>query len=216
MTDEHGIFISFEGTEGSGKTTQIRRLAQRLDAKNYQMLVTREPGGTQIGEAIREIIKDPIKSQNMYPEAELLLFAASRAQLVREVIVPALKEKCFVLCDRFLDSTTIYQGVARDIGTERVAMINDFAVNGVLPDLTIVLDVPAEIGFDRIKSRNEGPPDRMEMEPLEFYKNVRKGFLNLAQSLPDRFFVVDGIQNADTIEEIIWNEINKRFDRYPD
>ena len=216
MTDEHGIFISFEGTEGSGKTTQIRRLAQRLDAKNYQMLVTREPGGTQIGEAIREIIKDPIKSQNMYPETELLLFAASRAQLVREVIVPALKEKYFVLCDRFLDSTTIYQGVARDIGTERVAMINDFAVNGVLPDLTIVLDVPAEIGFDRIKSRNESAPDRMEMEPLEFYKNVRKGFLNLAQSLPDRFFVVDGIQNADTIEEIIWNEINKRFDRYPD
>ena len=147
----------------------------------------------------------------MTPEAELLLFAASRAQLVRELIIPSVNEGKMVLCDRYLDSTTVYQGVARQIAEDPVNNINSFAVGNIIPDLTIVLDVPAELGMKRIKNRFSDLPDRMEQETIEFYAKVREGYLVLANSIPDRFIVVDGTLNQDEIEEKIWEEVSLRY-----
>ena len=145
---ESGILISFEGSEGCGKSTQISRLADRLEEIDHRdVVVTREPGGTIIGEDIRHLLMHADSSQSIFPETELLLFAASRAQLVRELILPAVREGKIVLCDRFLDSTTVYQGVARQIADDPITQINGFAVGEMIPDLTIVLDVPAEVGL---------------------------------------------------------------------
>ncbi len=207
-----GILISFEGSEGCGKSTQIRRIADRLEAIDHcEVVVTREPGGTEIGEEIRHLIMHSSASSGMCPETELLLFAASRAQLVRELIYPSVKEGKMVLCDRFLDSTTVYQGVARQIAEDPVTQINDFAVGDIVPDLTVILDVPAEIGLERIKHRVSDLPDRMEEENVSFYAKVREGYLILARSLPDRFLVVDGTKMPNEIEEEIWQEIHARF-----
>ena len=154
MSHEPGILISFEGSEGCGKSTQIRRLADRLEEVDHRdVVVTREPGGTVIGEDIRHLLMHADSSKNIFPETELLLFAASRAQLVREIIYPAVQDGKIVLCDRFLDSTTVYQGVARQIADDPVTQINAFAVGDVVPDLTVILDVPAEVGLERIKHR---------------------------------------------------------------
>jgi dTMP kinase len=212
MSHEKGILISFEGSEGCGKSTQIRRIADRLEEMDHRdVVVTREPGGTVIGEDIRHLLMHADSSQSILPETELLLFAASRAQLVREIIFPAIEDGKIVLCDRFLDSTTVYQGVARQIADDPVTMINAFAVGEIVPDLTVVLDIPPEVGFERIKHRVSDMPDRMEQENIEFYGKVRKGYLHLARSLPDRFFVVDGNGDPDDIELEIWNEIHARF-----
>ena len=212
MSHENGILISFEGSEGCGKSTQIRLLADRLeDIDHRDVVVTREPGGTLIGEDIRHLLMHADSSQQILPETELLLFAASRAQLVREMILPAITEGKIVLCDRFLDSTTVYQGVARQIADDPVTQINSFAVGDVVPDLTVILEVPAEVGLERIKHRISDMPDRMEQENVEFYGKVREGYLHLARSLPDRFFVVDGLGEPEEIEVLIWNEIHARF-----
>ena len=141
-----GWFITFEGSEGCGKSTQIRRLSGFLQSMGREVLTIREPGGTPIGESIRQLLQHDASAKNMTADAELLLFAASRAQLVREVIRPALRKGAIVLCDRFLDSTTVYQGVARALDSRNVAAINDFAVSGTLPDLTLLLDLPSEEG----------------------------------------------------------------------
>ena len=207
-----GILISFEGSEGCGKSTQIRRIADRLEAIDHcDVVVTREPGGTEIGEEIRHLLMHSSVNSAMRPETELLLFAASRAQLVRELIYPNVKEGKMVLCDRFLDSTTVYQGVARQIAEDPVTQINDFAVGDIVPDLTVILDVPAEIGLERIKHRVSDMPDRMEEENVSFYAKVREGYLILARSLPDRFLVVNGTKMPNEIEEEIWQEIHARF-----
>lgn len=207
-----GFFISFEGSEGSGKTTQIGLLKDRLEARGRLCLTTREPGGTPIGERIRHLLKFDEAAANMCPETELLLFAASRAQLVRELIAPALSTGKIVLCDRYLDSTTVYQGVARQIAQEPVHQINHFAVGDHVPDLTVIIDVPAEVGLTRARKRQgTGPEDRMEQESIDFYQRVREGYLILARGLPDRFFVVDGAQEPDVIGELIWAEIKRRF-----
>ncbi len=207
---QRALFISFEGSEGSGKTTQIALLQDRFEKAGRNVLVTREPGGTQIGEEIRHLLKHCQTQSKMTPEAELLLFAASRAQLVREKIAPALLEGRVVLCDRYLDSTTVYQGVARKISKDPVSMINHFAVGEFMPDLTIILDIPAELGFKRIESRTSDLPDRMEQESIEFYMAVREGYLLLAKSLPDRFLVVDGTRAKEKIAQEIWNEVARR------
>lgn len=207
-----GFLISFEGSEGSGKTTQISRLVKRLEHHGRQALHTREPGGTPIGEQIRHLLKHDAAGQAMFPETELLLFAASRAQLVREVIAPAIMEGKIVLCDRYLDSTTVYQGVARQISEDPVQMINRFAVGDFVPDLTVIIDIPAEIGMARARQRAEGKPDRMEQENNGFYERVREGYLLLARSLPERFFVIDGTGQPEDIEEAIWQELQDRFD----
>ncbi len=208
---ERGLLISFEGSEGSGKTTQIALLTERFEAMGYDVIVTREPGGTQIGEEIRHLLKHGPEGDGMFPETELLLFAASRAQLVREVIVPAMEEGKIILCDRYLDSTTVYQGVARQLSEDPVTYINEFAVGDLMPDLTVVLDVPAEVGMRRIKHRASDLPDRMEKENIEFYEAVREGYLMLVKSLPDRFAVFDGTADKSVIEAQVWEEVTRRF-----
>jgi dTMP kinase len=207
---DKSFFISFEGSEGSGKTTQIDLLATRLERDGYDVVVTREPGGTELGEEIRHLLKHAQSGQAMFPETELLLFAASRAQLVREVIVPALRAGKILLCDRYLDSTTVYQGVARQLSQDPVAVINRFAIGEIMPSLTVVLDVPAEIGLARIRHRPSGLPDRLEQENIDFYQRVRDGYLLLARSLPDRFLVVDGMKPTEQITEQIWHEFKRR------
>lgn len=206
-----GLLISFEGSEGSGKSTQIERLAGRLRNEGHDVVMTREPGGTEIGEEIRHLLKHAVAGRGMCPETELLLFAAARAQLVREVILPAAQEGKIILCDRFLDSTTVYQGVARQLSDQPVDVINRFAVGSLMPDLTIVLDIPAEVGLARVQERSSGAPDRMEEENVEFYRKVRKGYLLLVKSLPERFTVFDGTLDRNLLEDEIWEVVRERF-----
>ncbi len=208
--DTRGYLITFEGSEGSGKSTQASRMAERFDKAGYDVVVTREPGGTEIGEEIRHLLMHNSAGEKMFPQTELLLFAASRAQLVREVIQPAIDDGKIVLCDRFLDSTTVYQGVGRKIAAEPVHLINTFAIGDLLPDVTVVVDIPAEMGLERIKHRVNDMPNRMEMENIEFYRKVREGYLMLAKALPERFIVTDGTQSIEAVEEEIWAELRKR------
>jgi len=182
-----GKLFTFEGSEGSGKSTQIELLADELEGMGHEVIVTREPGGTEIGEEIRHLLIHNSAGANMTPEAELLLFAAARAQLVRQVILPALETGKIILCDRFLDSTTVYQGAARSIASDPVSYINQFAAAAITPDLTFILDVPAEESIARVKRRINDLPDRMEQENVDFYKKVREGYLLLARSLPNDF-----------------------------
>ena len=202
-----GIFISFEGSEGCGKSTQIRRLADALRQKNREVLILREPGGTPIGEVIRHLLKHDENAVGMTPEAELLLFAASRAQLVREVIRPALERGAVVLCDRFLDSTTVYQGVARALNESDVATINAFAVGGTLPDLTLLLDLDAAEGRRRAAARQEAP-DRMEQENEEFYEAVREGYRKLAMLHPERIVLLDASLDEEGVAALIGAQVN--------
>jgi dTMP kinase len=206
-----GMLVSFEGSEGSGKSTQIMHLAERLQELGLKVVSTREPGGTEIGEQIRNILVHNSKGDEMCAETELLLFAASRAQLVREVIAPNLMRGTVVLCDRYIDSSTVYQGVARNLSLDPVQQINQFAVGNVLPDLTIVLDVPTRVSLNRINLRASDLPDRMERENIAFYKKVRDGYLVLARSLPKRFFVVNGTLPEDKIAKAIWTEVKNRL-----
>ena len=206
-----GFLISFEGTEGCGKSTQIKGLAERLEAEGRTVLQTREPGGTPLGESIRHLLQHDESGEGMSPESELLLFAASRAQLTRERIAPALAAGQIVLCDRFMDSTTVYQGVARKLAPESVAAINAFAVGDVRPDLTILIDIPAAEGLKRVHRRAQGEFDRMEREAVEFFDAVRKGYLDLAATEPQRFLVLDGTQAVATLEEQIWHEVKRRL-----
>lgn len=208
--DTRGYLISFEGSEGSGKSTQISRIATRFEEAGYDVVVTREPGGTGIGEEIRHILMHFNEGDKMMPETELLLFAASRAQLVREIILPSVEQGKIVLCDRFMDSTTVYQGIARKIQSEPVHLINTFAVGNMIPDVTVVIDIDAEVGMRRIKHRVNDLPDRMERENIEFYQKVRNGYLMLAKAMPERFIVVDGEMEREALGESIWKELRKR------
>ncbi|MGK0240315.1 MAG: dTMP kinase [Candidatus Pelagisphaera sp.] len=198
-----GKLFTFEGSEGSGKSTQIELLADELEGMGHEVIVTREPGGTEIGEEIRHLLIHNSAGANMTPETELLLFAAARAQLVRQVILPGLESGKIILCDRFLDSTTVYQGAARSIATDPVSYINQFAAAAITPDLTFILDVPAEESIARVKRRINDLPDRMEQENVDFYKKVREGYLLLARSLPERFYVVDGTRELKVNQEDI-------------
>lgn len=202
-----GLFITFEGGEGCGKSTQIAALKARLEAKGKTVVQTREPGGTALGESVRNLLQYDDAGQGMSPEAELLLFAASRAQHVRELIAPAIAEGQIVLCDRFLDSTTVYQGVARAIDSKKVDTINQFAIGDTNPDLTILIDLPPEIGLARVHARSDGQLDRMEKEAIEFFQAVRQGYLDLAKSEPKRFLVLDGSQSVEELETQIWQKV---------
>ena len=204
-----GKMISFEGSEGSGKSTQIARLASRLQKLGYDVVSVREPGGTEIGEQIRNIIVHNSKGDEMCAETELLLFTAARAQLVREVIAPALARGALVLSDRFLDSSTVYQGIGRNLAADPVQQINRFAVGNVMPDLTLVIDVPMEVSLERIRQRASDIPDRMERENIGFYKKIREGYLLLAKGMPERLAVIDGAKTEDVIEKKIWAEVQK-------
>lgn len=204
-------FITFEGGEGCGKSTQIAALRQRLEAEGYSVVQTREPGGTPLGESVRNLLQHDEAGQGMSPQAELLLFAASRAQHVRERIVPALAEGKVVLCDRFLDSTTVYQGVARAIDAGQVEAINRFAVGTTMPDLTFLIDLPPEIGLQRVHARSGGQLDRMEQEAVEFFQAVRQGYLDLAAQAPERFVVLDGSQSIESMSNEIWRIVDARL-----
>ncbi len=207
----NGILISFEGSEGSGKTSQIARLAQRLQKLKRDVVTVREPGGTEIGEQIRNIIVHNSKGDEMTPETELLLFAAARAQLVREVMAPALVRGAIVLSDRFLDSSTVYQGIGRNLAADPVAMINRFAVGEVMPLVTIIIDVPTKVGLARIRQRASDLPDRMERENIDFYDKIRAGYLLLAKGMPQRFVVVDGSKDEAATEKKIWAALKTRI-----
>ncbi|MDB6118039.1 MAG: tmk 1 [Verrucomicrobiaceae bacterium] len=204
-----GLLISFEGSEGCGKSTQIQRLRARLENAGRTVLMLREPGGTLIGEHIRTLLQHTPEAAALSPEAELLLFAASRAQLVREKIRPSLDAGNVVVLDRFLDSTTVYQGIARGLPLDSVHAINHFAVGGTLPHLTIVLDMSASAAWERIRASGR-ELDRMESEPLEFFEKVRQGYLHLAVEQPDRMVVLDAAQSPEAIETQIWKLVEDR------
>ncbi|MGE5207845.1 MAG: dTMP kinase [Alphaproteobacteria bacterium] len=203
-------FITFEGSEACGKTTQVRRLAARLDRLRVPHLITREPGGTPIGESIRELLQFAPHNSNMAPETELLLFEASRSQLVREVIKPALARGMCVIADRFFDSTTVYQGAARKLDRQMVERFNAFAVGDCIPDMTIVLDVDAATAELRMR-QEQRKPDRMERQPAEFHERVRKGYHDLAAREPERIILIDASHDADAIERHIWKKLSSRF-----
>jgi len=202
-------FITFEGSEGSGKSTQAQRLAARLERSGLPHLVTREPGGTPIGESIRELLQFASHNSDMTPETELLLFEASRSQLVREVIKPALERGLCVIADRFSDSTTVYQGVARKLGRQMVESLNAFATGDCIPEVTFVLDIDAASAKTRMQQPRR--PDRMEQEPEEFYERVRQAYRELAAHEPDRVVIINGARPAKEIEYQIWKILCSRF-----
>lgn len=192
------IFITFEGIEGSGKTTQAKLLKDFLETQGHEVVLTREPGGPPISEKIRGILLDNANPE-MEAMTELLLYEASRYQHVKEVIRPALANGKMVICDRFADASTAYQGYGRGIDIKKVESLNFIATEGILPDLTFLLDVPCELGLRRLGRT----PDRIETETIEFHERVRGGYLEIARSEPERIKVVDGLQSIDRIFESI-------------
>ncbi len=209
-------FISLEGGEAVGKSTQIERLAQRLTKLGQKVVVTREPGGTPLGESIRHLLKHAPEGRGMSPYTELLLFLASRAELVRKVITPALDRGEWVLSDRFLDSTTVYQGAGRKLPTEIVERVNAFAVGPHLPGLTLVLDLEPEAARARQIKRSHPPGsgsfDRMEAEPVDFFERVRQGYFEVARAHPARVKIVSAAGTIDQTAEAVWKEVARAFD----
>lgn len=184
------MFITLEGPEGSGKTTAVEFAVKKLEEMGYQIVRTREPGGTPIAEQIRNVILDKANTA-MDPRTEALLYAASRRQHLAEKVWPALKEGKIVVCDRYLDSSLAYQGAARGLGVEEVLNINLFATEGTWPDLTLLFDLDPEIGLARINSNPDREVNRLDVEKLDFHKKVRNAFLDLAKRFPDRYVVID-------------------------
>ena len=203
-----GRFITFEGTEGAGKSTHITRIAARLKALGHTVVCLREPGGTSIGESIRKLLKDPSHLHTMCPETELFLFAASRAQLVRQIIQPALAVGSIVMrCDRFVDSTFVYQGIGRGLSEALIQTVTQAAIGTLKPDRTFILDIPADVGLQRAQSRSNKGADRLEQEPAAFYEAVRAGYRALAYKCPHRYCIVDATHSIETLETTIWNEL---------
>jgi dTMP kinase len=201
---ERGMLITFEGPDGAGKTTQIRMTAEALRLQGVDPLCTREPGGTRLSEAIRGLLLDPC-FQEMDPLAEALLYAAARAQLVAEVILPALQAGRVVLCDRFVDSSLAYQGYGRGLDLKLLAGINSGALEQIGPFGTVVLDLPVELGLQRVRSA--GKPDRLEQEAVDFHRRVRQGFLSLARNNPQRIRVIDAAAPASAIQAAVWGAV---------
>ena len=202
-------FVTFEGIEGSGKTTQIRRLSDYLAAKGISHRVTREPGGTPLADEIRSLLLSQ-REEFVFPETELLLYEAARAQHVRSVILPSLSSGQAVLCDRFYDATSAYQGFSRNIDIARIDWLNDLASGGVSPDLTILLDVSPEDGFARIRGRGTRP-DRIESESVEFHGKVREGYLRLLERHPGRIVRIDGSLPADDVFRRVRETVSARL-----
>jgi dTMP kinase len=206
-----GLFITFEGTEGSGKSTQVGNLAERLQSLGYRVRKLREPGGTPIGEEIRHTLKHSLQNHAMTAEAELLLMNASRAQLVREVIRPALAEGEIVVCDRFFDSSTAYQGYGRELALEKVKAVIEFAVGDTKPDLTLFLHIPSEISAERVRSRQVSLPfvrDRLEEADQKFFERVAHGFGVVAATEPQRVKFINGAQTVDAVGAKIWEMVH--------
>jgi len=199
-----GRFVSFEGLDGSGKTTQIERLAGRLHALGREVAVAVEPGGTAIGDQIRRVLLDAA-NRELTPAAELLLYFASRAQNVAEVIRPALERGAFVLADRFTDSTLAYQGYGRGLGEAAVRELHRIACGELQPDLTLLLDVDPEIGLARARGR--GGPNRMDEQAAGFYRRVREGYLEMAAREPQRFRVIDAHASLEAVARAVWEAV---------
>lgn len=206
-----GLFITFEGTEGGGKSTQIQLLAEKLRELGHTVRTLREPGGTPVGEEIRHLLKHSDANHAMTSEAELLLMNASRAQIVREVIRPALAAGEIVLCDRFYDSTTAYQGYGRQLNLTQVRTVVDFAVGDTRPDLTLLLSVPLAVSEARRAARQQatGPVrDRMEEADRAFFERVEEGFNLIAKNEPDRIKVIDATQEIAAVSAAIWETVS--------
>ncbi len=202
---DKGIFITFEGIDGSGKSTQIEMLKEYLIERGHTLVVTREPGGNIISEKIRNIILDKDLTM-MSPVTEMLLYAAARAQIVSEIIRPALEEGNIVICDRFLDSSIAYQGYGRGLG-EMVCDVNEIAVEGVMPDRTFLLQIPPEEG----RARLEGELDRLEMEDLKYFNSVYRGYEEIVANNPHRLCRLDAMDSVDEIHKCIINEVERLF-----
>jgi len=210
-TTKRGVFITFEGPDGSGKSTQLRRLAARLRGDNRTVLETAEPGGTPIGTQIRRVLLDA-KNLEMRPTTELLLMFAARAQNVDEAILPSLSRGEIVLCDRFTDSSLVYQGAARGLGAEIVYEVDRIACRGLVPDLTIVVDIETSLGLERAHGRNRKMQDmetRIDEQAIEFHRKVRDAYLQLAADEPGRVRLVDGSRSEETVEKDVWSAVSE-------
>jgi len=199
------MFISFEGIDFSGKSTQIELFKDYLVEHNKKVEILREPGGTEISEKVRQVLLDN-KNNEMFAEAELLMFSASRAQLVREKIRPYLEKGIYVISDRYHDSSTAYQGYGRGIPIETVKQIHQLAIGDTIPDLTFFIDIPVGIANERRKKKSKGKLDRIELADTEFYNRVRTGYLEIAKK-EERFKVIDGTQTIETIQNQIISEL---------
>lgn len=204
-----GVFITFEGMDGCGKTTQMRRLARRLRREGRTVLETAEPGGTDIGLQIRNILLDSA-NHKLSPTAELLLYFACRAQNVDQSILPAMAAGTIVLSDRFTDSSLVYQGCGRGLGTETVLALDQIACRGLKPDLTLLIDIDLATSLDRAEARNRrgNRTDRMEQQGAAFYEKVRDAYLALAAKEPDRFRIIDGRDRKDAVAQQIWKVVS--------
>jgi dTMP kinase len=199
-----GLFITFEGGEGCGKSTQSKLLLKKLQQKNIPVVLTHEPGGTALGNELRKTLKQQ-RNYPVSPQAELFLLAASRAQLVAEVIRPALEEGKVVLCDRFTHSTMVYQGYGRGLDFTAIKMVNNMATRNLNPDLIILLDISPEKGL----ARKQSLKDRFELEDLSFHRRVREGYLKMAAAEPDRWLVIDASLSRARVAEIIWDRVSR-------
>jgi dTMP kinase len=206
-SSRRGRLIAFEGVEGAGKSTQLEMLRQTLEKAGHRVVSTREPGGTPVGEQVRSILLDPVLTVDA--RAEALLFAAARAQLVEQVIRPALQRGEVVLCDRYLDSSLAYQGAARGLGQEPIAAINRFATGGLLPDLVVLLRLDPAEGL----ARGRGSRDRIECQDLEFHRRVAQGFLDLAEADPERFVIVDAAPPPDRVAAEVREAVQRSLGR---
>lgn len=198
------MFITLEGPEGSGKSTQIRRLAKRLDAMGYPVITTREPGGTPIGDQIRQVLVR-MENKELHPRTEILLFLAARAQLVEQLIKPALQDGKIILCDRYGDSTLAYQGYGHGLDLEKLRQMLDFATDHLKPDLTILLDLDVKTGLMRKKAEDEW--NRLDAYEVLFHERVREGYLSLAHAEPERWRIVDASQGIDAVQEDLFQII---------
>ncbi len=204
------MFITFEGGEGSGKSTAIRKIVAELEKEGHEVVLTREPGGTPISEEIRNVILDK-KNTDMDPRTEALLYAASRRQHIVQKILPALKEGKIVICDRYLDSSLAYQGGARGLGIDNVLNVNLFATEGLEPDLTLLFDIKPEEGLARIAANSGREVNRLDAEKLSFHRAVRSAFLSLAKRFPKRYFIIDASKSPDEVYEAALKEIEARL-----
>lgn len=210
-----GLFISFEGPEGAGKTTILQEVANRLQAEGIEAVITREPGGIRIAEKIREIILDA-DHQEMDSKTEALLYAAARRQHLVEKVLPALKQNKIVLCDRFIDSSLAYQGVARGLGIDEVMSINSFAIGSHMPDFTLFFDVSPEVGLARIWKDEAREQNRLDLEKADFHKKVYDGYQQVLRRNPGRIHVVDAEQTQEDVIENVWKFIKSKVNLHTD